>query len=194
MKTRIRSIIERVITYALIAIAVGSLVYFLGSVNRKQQAEIRKKGQDLLVMKRRLADAQKSFSNRRKQVAKITAQLRERKKEVREKFEKLLEKADNYTAFIEQVQRKAKALSIYIQDSEYSPPTKVAGAGGRYLEFKFNLRITGSYNKVKQFLWEMENALGRLVKITKMQLIPPLIDKQGNMSMRLTLSTFFLQS
>jgi len=192
VKTRVRSIVERVITYSLIVLAVGSLIYFLGSVNRKQQAIIRKKGVDLVSMKQKLTQAQNAFASRRKQVAKITAQLRDRKKEVRERFEKLLEKADNYTIFIEQVQRKAKALGIYIQDSHYSPPAKIAGAGGRYLEFKFNLRITGAYEKVKQFLWEMENALGRLVKITQMELIPPLADEQGNISLRLTLSTFFL--
>ena len=192
MKTRIRSLVERAVTYGLIVIAIGSLLYFLGSVNKGQKAEIKKKSDALLTMKRKLDDAQKAFASRRKQVAKITTQLRERKKEVRERFEKLLEKAENYTIFIEQVQRKAKALNIHIQDSTYSPPTKIAGAGGRYLEFGFDLRISGAYGKVKQFLWEMENALGRLVKITKMELIPPLSDSQGNMTLRLTLSTFFL--
>lgn len=192
MKTRIRSIVERAVTYSLIIIAIGSLLYFLGSVNKNQKSEINKKSDALLAMKRKYDDAQKNFSKRRKQVAKITKQLRERKKEVRERFEKLLEKSENYTIFIEQVQRKAKALDIHIQDSKYSPPTKIAGAGGKYLEFGFDLRVSGAYGKVKQFLWEMENALGRLVKITQMELIPPLSDSQGNMSLRLTLSTFFL--
>jgi Tfp pilus assembly protein PilO len=192
LKTRLRSIIERAVTYGLIAIAIGTLVYFLGSVNKKQKKEISAKKDELISMNKKLDEAKKSFNLRRKKVANITKQLRERKKEVKEKFEKLLEKASNYTRFIEQVQRKAKALDIHIQDSQYTPPSSTAGAGSAYLEFKFNLRISGSYAKAKQFLWEMENALGRLVKISSMEIIPPLSDPEGNMSLKLTLSTFFL--
>ncbi|HQB83972.1 MAG TPA: type 4a pilus biogenesis protein PilO, partial [Candidatus Rifleibacterium sp.] len=68
----------------------------------------------------------------------------------------------------------------------------VSGAGSSYLEFKFDMRIHGSYNRLKQFLWESENALGRLVKISQLEILPPLNDKDGNMTMKLTLSTFFL--
>jgi Tfp pilus assembly protein PilO len=117
--------------------------------------------------------------------------LRERKQEVKEKFEKLLESAGNYTLFIEQVQRKAKSLGIHIQDSQYQPPAPAAGAGASYLEFKFDLRIRGQYNKIKQFIWEMENSLGRLVKISQIEITPPLSDEAGNMSLKLTLATFF---
>jgi Tfp pilus assembly protein PilO len=192
VKTRLRSVLERVFTYGLIAIAIGGLVFFLGSVNSKQKEAIRGKKNELIEMQKRLEDSQREFASRRQKVKEISTQLRDRKKEVQDKFERLLEKASNYTLFIEQVQRKAKSLEIHIQDSKYLPPAPTAGAGARYLEFQFNLAITGSYNKVKQFLWEMENALGRLVKISQMELMPPLSDERGNMSMKLTLSTFFL--
>lgn len=192
MKTRLRSIIERVVTYGLIAVAIGGLVYFLGSVNRQQRQSIASKNQELVDLNKKLEDSQADFAKRRQQVADITSQLRDKRQEVKDKFEKLLESAANYTMFIEQVQRKARALDIHIQDSTYKPPAPVAGAGSSYLEFKFDLRIHGSYNKLKQFLWEIENSLGRLVKISQIEIIPPLSDPQGNMSMKLTLSTFFL--
>jgi Tfp pilus assembly protein PilO len=192
LKTRLRSIIERVVTYGLIAVAVGILLYFLGSVNRQQRESIAAKQQQLLELNRKLEDSQKEFDTRREQVANITEQLREKRQEVKEKFEKLLESSSNYTIFIEQVQRKARALEIHIQDSTYKSPAPIAGAGSSYLEFKFDLRIRGSYNRIKQFLWEIENSLGRIVKISQIEIIPPLSDAQGNMTMKLTLSTFFL--
>ncbi len=192
MKTRLRSIIERVVTYGLIAVAIGGLVYFLGSVNRQQRQSIASKNQELVDLNKKLEESQADFAKRRQQVADITSQLRDKRQEVKDKFEKLLESSANYTMFIEQVQRKARALDIHIQDSTYKPPAPVAGAGSSYLEFKFDLRIHGSYNRLKQFLWEIENSLGRLVKISQIEIIPPLSDPQGNMSMKLTLSTFFL--
>lgn len=192
MKTRLRSIIERVVTYGLIAVAVGVLLYFLGSVNTQQKSNIANKEKELFDLKQRLEDSQTEFSKRREQVAQITEQLRIKRQEVKEKFEKLLESSSNYTIFIEQVQRKARALEIHIQDSTYKSPAPVAGAGSNYLEFKFDLRIQGSYNKIKQFLWEIENSLGRLVKISQIEILPPLSDAQGNMAMKLTLATFFL--
>lgn len=192
MKTRLRSIIERVVTYGLIAAAIGGLVYFLSSVNRQQRQSIANKGSELVTLNKKLEDSQSEFAKRREQVAEITTQLRDRRQEVKDKFEKLLETASNYTLFIEQVQRKARALDVHIQDSTYKPPAPVAGAGSSYLEFKFDLRVHGAYNRLKQFLWEVENSLGRLVKISQIEILPPLSDTQGNMSMKLTLSTFFL--
>lgn len=192
MKTRIRSIIERIVTYGLIAVAIGVLLYFLGSVNTRQREMISVKQQELLDLNRRLEDSQSEFAKRREQVAQIAEQLKVKRQEVTEKFEKLLESSSNYTIFIEQVQRKARALEIHIQDSTYKSPSPIVGAGSSYLEFKFDLRIHGSYNKIKQFLWEIENSLGRLVKISQIEIIPPLSDSQGNMAMNLTLSTFFL--
>jgi len=192
VKTRLRSIIERVVTYSLIAVAIGGLIYFLGSVNRQQRQSIADKNQELITLNQKLEESQTEFAKRRQQVSDITSQLREKRQEVKDKFERLLESSSNYTLFIEQVQRKAKALDIHIQDSTYKPPAPVAGAGSSYLEFKFDLRIHGAYNRLKQFLWEIENSLGRLVKISQIEIIPPLSDTQGNMSMKLTLSTFFL--
>jgi len=191
VKTRLRSIIERVVTYGLIAAAIGALIYFLSSVNTRQEQEIALKNTELADIKLKVANAQTEFAKRQQQIEKISAELRDKQREVKEKFEKLLESSANYTVFIEQVQRKARSLDIHIQDSQYQPPAPAAGAGSAYLEFKFDLRIRGTYNKVKQFLWEMENSLGRLVKIAQIEVIPPLSDEAGNMSLKLTLATFF---
>lgn len=192
MKTRLRSIVERIVTYGLIAAAIGVLLYFLGSVNRQQRQTIATKQLELVELNRKFEESQTEFARRSEQVAQITEQLREKRQEVKEKFEKLLENSSNYTIFIEQVQRKARALEIHIQDSTYKSPAPIAGAGSSYLEFKFDIRINGSYNKIKQFLWEIENSLGRLVKISQIEIVPPMSDSQGNMAMKLTLSTFFL--
>lgn len=179
-------------TYGLIAVAMVVLIYFLGSVNSQQRKIIKEKQLEVINLNQKLEDSQKEFARRREQIASITEQLRIKRQEVKEKFEKLLENSSNYTIFIEQVQRKAKALDIHIQDSTYKSPAPIAGAGSNYLEFKFDLRIHGSYNKIKQFLWEIENSLGRLVKVSQIEILPPLSDSQGNMALKLTLSTFFL--
>ncbi len=192
MKTRLRSTIERVITYGLIGAAVVFLIYFLTSVNKSQRQLIASKETEIAALTQRVEDSQKEFAQRRQQIEEITVQLREKRLEVKENFEKLLESSSNYTIFIEQVQRKAKALDVLIQDSTYKSPQPVSSAGGNYVEFKFDMRILGHYNKLKQFLWEAENALGRLVKISHLEIVPPLNDQQGNMSMKLTLSTFFV--
>jgi hypothetical protein len=191
VKTRLRSIIERALTYGLIALAVGALVYFLSAVNTKQKQEIIDKTVELAEMKQKLEKAQSGFAAEKIKVEDITKDLRTKQQKVREQFDNVLESASNYTRFIEQIQRKAKALNIHIQDSQYQPPAPAGGVGSTYLEFKFDLRVRGSYNKIKQFLWELENSLGRLVKIAQIEIIPPLSDDSGNMSLKLTLVTFF---
>jgi len=192
VKTRLRSNLERVVTYGLMAAAIVFLIYFLSSVNTSQRQLIAAKNTEIASLVTRIEDSQREFNTRRQQIEEITVQLRDKRQEVKEKFERLLESSSNYTIFIEQVQRKAKALDILIMDSTYNSPSPVSGAGSSYLEFKFDMRIHGSYNRLKQFLWESENALGRLVKISQLEIIPPLNDKDGNMTMKLTLSTFFL--
>ncbi|MDD2997702.1 MAG: hypothetical protein EOM80_00465 [Erysipelotrichia bacterium] len=192
MKTRLRSNLERAITYGLIAAAIVSLLYFLGSVNQTQRQTILNKNTEIAGLKKKLEDSKVELARRQQQVTEITEQLRLKRQEVKEKFEKLLEKSANYTLFIEQVQRKAKALDVQILDSTYKAPMPVAGAGSSYLEFKFDLKVHGSYNKVKQFLWELENALGRLVKVSQLEIVPPITNAEGNMSLKITLSTFFL--
>ena len=192
MKTRLRSTLERVVTYGLIVAAVAFLFYFLASINRSQRELISSKETEIANLSRKVEDSQKEFALRRQQIEDITVQLRDKRKEVKENFERLREASANYTIFIEQVQRKAKALDVHIQDSTYKSPAPVSGAGGNYVEFKFDMRIHGPYNKLKQFLWESENALGRLVKISHLEIVPPLNDQQGNMAMKLTLSTFFV--
>ncbi len=192
MKTRLRSTLERVVTYGLIVAAVAFLFYFLASINRSQRELISSKETEIANLSRKVEDSQKEFALRRQQIEDITVQLRDKRKEVKENFERLLEASANYTIFIEQVQRKGKALDVHIQDSTYKSPAPVSGTGGNYVEFKFDMRIHGPYNKLKQFLWESENALGRLVKISHLEIVPPLNDQQGNMAMKLTLSTFFV--
>jgi len=192
VKTRLRSNLERVVTYGLMAAAIVFLIYFLSSVNTNQRQLIAAKDTEITGLVTRIEDSQREFNTRRQQIEEITVQLRDKRQEVKEKFEKLLESSSNYTIFIEQVQRKAKALDVLIMDSTYKSPAPVSGAGSSYLEFKFDMRIHGSYNRLKQFLWESENALGRLVKISQLEILPPLNDKDGNMTMKLTLSTFFL--
>ncbi len=190
MKTKIQSIIERVVTYGVIIICILGMVYYFGSVSTKQKKEVIAKNTELASLKKKISEAEEEKDNRKIKLEDINKQIDKKKDEVNERFEKLLEKSDNYTIFIEQVQRKAKALDILIQNSTYDSPTQSAETS-KYLEFKFNATVTGQYNKMKRFLWEVENAMGRLVKISNLEINAPVSDKHGNISMKLTLSTFF---
>lgn len=190
MKTKIQSILERVVTYGVIIICILSMVYYFGSVSTRQKKETLAKNEELASLKKKISEASEEKANREIQLEKINKQIDQKKDEVNERFEKLLEKSDNYTIFIEQVQRKAKALDILIQNSTYDSPTQ-SPETSKYLEFKFNATVTGQYNKMKRFLWEVENAMGRLVKISNLEINAPISDKHGNISMKLTLSTFF---
>ena len=166
------------------------MVYYFGSVSTKQKKEVIAKNTELASLKKKISEAEVEKDNRKVKLEDINKQIDKKKDEVNERFEKLLEKSDNYTIFIEQVQRKAKALDILIQNSTYDSPTQSAETS-KYLEFKFNATVTGQYNKMKRFLWEVENAMGRLVKISNLEINAPVSDKHGNISMKLTLSTFF---
>ena len=190
MKTKIQSIIERVVTYGVIIICILVMVYYFGSVSTRQKNQAISKNSELASLQKKIAEAKEDMVNRQEQLESINRQIDIKRDEVNERFEKLLEKSDNYTIFIEQVQRKAKALDILIQNSTYDSPTQSAETS-KYLEFKFNATVTGQYNKMKRFLWEVENAMGRLVKISNLEINAPVSDKQGNISMKLTLSTFF---
>ena len=190
MKTKIQSIIERVVTYGVIIICILVMVYYFGSVSTRQKNQAISKNSELASLQKKIAEAKEDMVNRQEQLENINRQIDIKRDEVNERFEKLLEKSDNYTIFIEQVQRKAKALDILIQNSTYDSPTQSAETS-KYLEFKFNATVTGQYNKMKRFLWEVENAMGRLVKISNLEINAPVSDKQGNISMKLTLSTFF---
>ncbi|HEY9072181.1 MAG TPA: type 4a pilus biogenesis protein PilO [Candidatus Ozemobacteraceae bacterium] len=192
MKTRLRSILERVISYGLVVVAAIGLVYFQTNVDKRQKDAIQSKRDELKQYQEQIAAAQKDFTGRQQQLEKINQQIEERRREVTEKFERVLEKSANYTTFIEQVQRKAKALDVTILNSNYDPPKQAVGAPANYLEFKFTLDLVASYEKMKHFLWEMENTLGRLVKISQMTIRPPIVDTDGTMRLTLTLSTFFL--
>ena len=190
MKTKLQSIIERVVTYGVIIVCILVMVYYFGSISKRQKAEALSKNSELAMLKKKIAEADDDIVKRREQKENIDRQIDMKRDEVNERFEKLLEKSDNYTIFIEQVQRKAKALDILIQNSTYDSPTQ-SSETSKYLEFKFNATVTGQYNKMKRFLWEVENAMGRLVKISNLEINAPVSDKQGNISMKLTLSTFF---
>jgi Tfp pilus assembly protein PilO len=192
MKTRLRSVLERVFSYGLVVVAVVVLGYFLTTVDQQQKKTINEKRDLATKRQREIEEAKTELANRQKQIESISQQITKRTQEVKEKFDRLLETSANYTRFIEQVQRKAKSLDIAILSSQYSPPTPATGAPANYLEFKFIIDVTGSYEKMKQFLWEMENALGRLVKISRMSVRAPICDQDGNMSLNLTLSTYFL--
>lgn len=190
MKTKLQSTIERVVTYGLIVASILVMIFFFGSANKKQKDEATKKKAELVEYDKKIEHYKHELEDRIEQVEAIKHQLDEKTNEVNDKFEKLLENRDSYTLFIEQVQRKAKALDILIQNSTYDAPTH--SNASKYLEFKFSATVTGQYNKMKKFLWEVENAMGRLVKIGNLEIVPPITDKQGNISMKLTLSTFFL--
>ncbi len=190
MKTKLQSTIERVITYGLIVAGILVMIYFFGSSNKRQKDEVVRKNAEIASLDSQIAKAKDDLEVRIDQVKTIEEQLKEKTKEVNDKFEKLLENRDSYTLFIEQVQRKAKALDILIQNSTYDAPQ--LSNTSKYLEFKFGATVSGQYNKMKKFLWEVENAMGRLVKIGNLEIVPPITDKQGNISMKLTLSTFFL--
>ena len=136
MKTKIQSIIERVVTYGVIVICILGMVYYFGSVSTRQKKEVLAKNTELASLKKKITEAEEEKGNRNIKLEDINKQIEKKKDEVNERFEKLLEKSDNYTIFIEQVQRKAKALDILIQNSTYDSPTQSAETS-KYLEFKF---------------------------------------------------------
>ncbi|HNV69466.1 MAG TPA: hypothetical protein PKO06_07215 [Candidatus Ozemobacteraceae bacterium] len=193
MKTRMRSILERVISYGLFAAAVGGFFFFYTNVNKAQKETIEQMRKKVLELQDLQVKADEDLKSRQRQIETVNAQIEKRRLEVKERFERLLEKAENYTHFIEQVQRKARSLDIMILTSQYEPPARAVNAPEDYQEFKFTLDVKGAYEKMKRFLWEIENALGRFVKISKLVIKPPICDADGNMSLSLTLSTFFLK-
>lgn len=192
MKTRLRSILERVISYGLVAAAAFGLFYFQTTIDKRQKTGIQAKVDELKQYKGQLETSRRDLVARQQQLEQIKKQIEDRRLEINTKFEHVLEKSGNYTLFIEQVQRKAKALDVIIRNSTYNPPAPSPGAPANYLEFKFTLDLTASYEKMKHFLWEMENTLGRMVKISQMTIQPPIVDSEGTMRLTLTLSTFFL--
>lgn len=192
MKTRMRSIVERAVSYGLIVLALVVFGYFYTIVNRSQRTQIdalKKKFDEIEMAK---SQATEDFKARQAQIAVLNNQLNVRRKEVEERFEQLLSRVGSMTDFINEVHHKAQSLGVTIQGSKYDPPSPAQGAPNAYLEFKFTLDVAGTYEKAKRFLWEMENTLGRFVKISKMTIKPPICDAQGNMNMSLTLTTFFL--
>ena len=193
MKTRMRSIAERAISYGLIVVGLIGFLYFYKIIFNSQKGEIERMGQELSSLLDAQTKAEEDVRSRQSQIESVNINLEKRRKEVQEKFERLLEKAENYTHFIEQVQRKARALEILILSSQYEPPAPAQNSPADYLEFRFTLDVKGGYDKVKRFLWEMENALGRFVKISKLVIKPPICNADGDMSLNLTLSTFFLR-
>ena len=190
MKTKLQSIIERVVAYGIILVCIIVLIYYFGTVNKRQSEMGKAKNAELASIRTQIAQANEDLEERKARVKTIDDKLEEKKKELSENFEDFLVKSDNYILFIEDIQSKAKLLDIVIRNSTYELPGYSEGSN-KYLEFKFNTTVTGPYNKIKRFLWEVENSMGRLVKVSSMEIVPPIADSDGNMTMKLTLSTFF---
>lgn len=192
MKTRIRSILERVISYGVVIFAVAGFIYFQGYVEKNQVESLGKKADDLMKLNLQIEDAKKSFDERQKQINGIVKQMEIRRAELNV-FEERLGQTGSYTNFISNVQQKAQTFGVEIQSSKYERPVPAQSAPGNYLEFRFSMNLTGSYEKMKHFLWELENSLGRLTKITDLVVKPPICDKDGNMNLALTVKTYFIQ-
>jgi len=192
MKTRLRSILERAVSYGLVVIAFFGFLYFQEYVGKSQKASLGKKADDLMKLKLQIDGAKKSFAARQTQIDGINKQVESRMLEL-ERFEKLLGRTASYTLFIDQVQRKAQSVGINILNSKYERPTPAPGTPGNYLEFRFAMGVTGPYEKMKHFLWELENSMGRLTKISNLVVKPPICDKDGNMNLTLTVKTYFIQ-
>lgn len=192
MKTRLRSFVERIVSYGLTVVAAAGLIYFLTKVDKRQKETLQKMETALNTHAEEIKQSEEFLQNRRVQIKTIKEELARKSQEIRDRFDQRLSKAENYTLFIEQVQEKAGNLNITINSSQYQPPSTVAGAPASYLEFKFTLDVTGSYGRMKQFLWELENTFGRLVKISRIVIKPPICDETGNMNITMTLSTYFL--
>lgn len=192
MKTRMRSIAERAISYGLILVALFVFGYFYTVKNQSQRAEIDARKKEFSDYELKKVTAAEDLKARQAQIEMLNNQLNVRRKEVEERFEQLLTRVGSMTDFINEVHHKAQSLGVTIQGSKYDPPQPAQGAPNAYLEFRFTLDVTGAYEKAKRFLWEMENTLGRFVKISKMSIKPPICDAQGNMNLSLTLTTYFL--
>lgn len=192
MKTRMRSILERVISYGLIVAALIGFMYFQGSVDKNQKAALAKKANDLVQLKARIEEGQKAFAERQKQIEGIMKTVQARQAEL-ESFERRLGKTASYTQFIDQVQRKAQNFGIAILNFQCSRLVPAHNAPPTYLEFGCTMNVTGAYEQMKHFLWELENSMGRLTKVTNLVIKPPICDKEGKMNLTLTLKTYFIQ-
>ena len=192
MKSRLRSIFERVGGYVLIVAAVAFFVFFYTHNNRVQKKSIEEMRTKILGLRETLAKAQTDLGERQKKFTAIKSDLAALQEKVKTNFNDLLTKQADYTNFIRDVELKAQALQIRIQNSTYQAPAKAATGPSEYLEFRFTVNVSGLYEKMKQFLWELENSLGRFVKIDKMTIKAPLCDAEGSMNLTLTLSTYFL--
>ncbi len=190
MKTKLQSIIERVVAYGIVVVCIIILIYYFGTVNKRQNEMGKAKNAELANIRAQYDKAIVDKNERFDRVDKIDENLKTKEKELADNFDAFLVKSDNYIMFIEDIQSKAKFLDIVIKNSTYELPGYSEGSN-KYLEFKFNTTISGPYNKVKRFLWEVENSMGRLVKVSSMEIVPPITDQDGNMTMKLTLSTFF---
>lgn len=186
MKTKIQSIIEKFITYAVAVIAIIAIIYYFGTENKIQQRKESDLEKEIADLNQKIAASEGELETRKKLCADIDEDVGKKETEIKEKFDDRLRNSDSYIKFIEQVQRKAKALDILIQNSTYDLPAK----SDIYLECKFSAMVSGQYNKVKRFLWEVENAMGWFVKVSNIEIVPPVCDKQGNMTLKLTLTTF----
>lgn len=192
MKTRQRSIIERVGGYILIVVAAGAFGAFYTQNNASQKKKISALKEQIVKKKEERDASVTQLEDRKKIHEKWKNALSALQSKLNTEFTQPLKQVQgDYTDFIRAVQQKADTYRIKIYTSKYDPPAAVQKAPANLMEFKFHMDIVGSYEKMKQFLWEIENNMGRIAKIAKMTIRPPICDAEGNMRLSLTLATFF---
>ncbi len=191
MRTKRQYIIEQILKYGMIIIIVSIMAHFYITSNETQKRKQILNFAELTELENQISTAEILQKSYNKSIDGINVNLINKKKEAKESFEKILENSNSYNHFIEKIRTKTQNLGIIIQNSNYDVPTQTANSG-KYYEFKFSAIFTGEYNNMKKFLWELENAMDCLVKVSNIEIIPPMSDKQGNISMKLTISTFFL--
>ncbi len=192
MKTRARSVGEQAISIAMIIAGIVAAGYFYLAVNAAQQQDIKRLEEEIKRLDTEIIAAIQEKKNlegqRDEEVKKVDA----RRAEVQEKFENLLDFENQYTNLIEAVEQKARNFNISILGSEYVPPAQASGLLAAYKIFTMRLKVIGDYDRMKHFLWELENRLGRFVKINNFK-VNTLSDTEGRMALDLELVTYFKQ-
>ena len=191
MKTKRQYIFEQILIYGMIIIILLIMVHFYITSNEKHIGRQVLILTELSELENQITTAEILHRTYNKSIDDINLELKNKTREAKESFEKILENSNSYNHFIEKIRIKTQNLGVIIQNSNYDLPAQTADSN-KYYEFKFTAIFTGEYNNMKKFLWELENAMNCLVKVSNIEIIPPISDKQGNISMKLTISTFFL--
>lgn len=190
MKTRMRSVLEQAVSVALIVIGGIAFVYFYSIVNASQRQEIQRLIDGNRVIDNEIIAATEELQRLRADCEQKRAEVERRRQEIEERFEKLLTGEDEYSNLIRAIEQKAANFNIAITQSEYVPPTQAGGVLAKYKVFTMRLKVLGDYDRMKHFLWELENRLGPFVKINTFKVIQ-LSDPDGQMNLDLELVTYF---